>query len=253
MCITIEELIYQYDSNFKLDVNNILFTANSISVVIGPNGSGKSTLLKVLSGIFKDYSGSIKCFEKDFKKLSAKEISQTISFVNAGLSALPLLKVYDAVSTGRFPYTRTFGFLRDEDKEKIDEAITITELKSKVDFYLNQLSTGELQRVSIARAIAQDTKMIVMDEPLSNLDPKYTLKIINIIKKIKGSKIIIIAMHDINLALNISDKLLGLKDGKLYFQFDKSENFDLKEIDTLFNVNFKKFEKNIFLDLRHTL
>jgi iron complex transport system ATP-binding protein len=244
--LEIKNLTFFYDNNFRLEIDDFSIKNNSIISLIGPNGSGKSTLLKIIANILKDYNGEIYQDGKSLKEFTEKEIAMNVSYVNTYLAFKPSIKVIDVVSTGRYVYTRGFGILNRTDFDKIEEDLKIAEIYSKKDHYINQLSSGELKRVLIARGIAQDTPILMLDEPFANLDPKYSVKIMSIVKRLKKEKIIIMATHDINIALLLSDSILALKDGKVFFLFDKCNSFNIDKLSALYEVNLDLLHK-VFL------
>lgn len=246
MKLEIKNLTFFYDNNFRLEIDDFSIKNNSIISLIGPNGSGKSTLLKIIANILKDYNGEIYQDGKSLKEFTEKEIAMNVSYVNTYLAFKPSIKVIDVVSTGRYVYTRGFGILNRTDFDKIEEALKLAEIYSKKDHYINQLSSGELKRVLIARGIAQDTPILMLDEPFANLDPKYSVKIMSIVKRLKKEKIIIMATHDINIALLLSDSILALKDGKVFFLFDKCNSFNIDKLSALYEVNLDLLHK-VFL------
>ncbi len=237
MKLEIKNLAFSYDNNFRLEIDDFSIADSGIISLIGPNGSGKSTLLKIITSIFKDYSGEIYLNDKNLKKFTEKEIAMNVSYVNTYLAFKPSIKVIDVVSTGRYVYNKGFGILNRADFDKIEEALKLAEIHSKKDYYINQLSSGELKRALIARGIAQDTPVLMLDEPFANLDPKYSVKIMSIIKRLKKEKIIIMATHDINIALLMSDIILALKNGKIFFLFDKNNSFNIDKLSELYEVN----------------
>ncbi len=250
MNITLENVELTYNTGFSLKINRLDFAKGGITGILGPNGSGKSTLLEVISGILKYDSGNILIGGKHIARMTNVQRAQTISYVPPGLDNLPMIRLYNLLEAGRYPYSLGFGILDGKDREKIDEALNVCDLYDKKNYFLNQLSSGELQRALIAKAIAQDTNIILMDEPFSNLDPAYTIKIIEIIKSVRTYKTIILAVHDVNIAYFLCDSLVGLKKGELFFTFDNREKFDIKAINSLYGVVFKLCEGNVVLTFR---
>ena len=246
MKLEIKNLAFSYNTKFRLEIDNFSIADSGIISLIGPNGSGKSTLLKIIASIIKDYDGKVYLNHKQLKDFNEREIATTVSYVNTYLDFKPSLKVIDVVSTGRYVYNRGFGLLNKGDFDKIEEALKLAEIYGKKDYYINQLSSGELKRVLIARGIAQDTPILMLDEPFANLDPKYSIKMISIIKRLKKEKIIIMATHDINIALLLSDSILALKDGKVFFLFDKYNSFNIDKLSALYEVNLDLLHK-VFL------
>lgn len=248
MNIEFDNLKLEYNTGFALEIDDFIFPSGVITGILGPNGSGKSTLLKLISGILDSDSGIIAAGGRDTGKFSKAELARCISYVPPQLDSFPMVRVFNLLEAGRYPYSLGFGILDEKDNEKINEALEICDLTEKRDLFLNQLSSGELQRCLIAKAIAQDTEIVLMDEPFSNLDPKYTIKIIEIIESIKKNKTIILAVHDVNIAHYLCDKLVGLKNGRLFFAFDNRTEFDVEKINRLYEVNFRLTGGNVVLD-----
>ncbi len=177
--------------------------------LIGSNGIGKSTLLRTLTG-FQDYfSGNITFNGKELKDTDPRQIAHIISYVSTEIIRVPNMTVSDMVAFGRFPYTNWIGRLSPGDREKVKEAIIKVGLGGFEDRQTVQLSDGERQRAMIARALAQDTPVIILDEPTAYLDVsnKYEIfHLLQILSKERG-KTIILSTHDLNIALREVDKL----------------------------------------------
>jgi iron complex transport system ATP-binding protein len=250
MSIILENVRLAYNTGFSLEIERLDFPDGGITGILGPNGSGKSTLLKIISGILTNDSGNILIDEKDISTMTNVQLARNISYVPPRLDNLPMIRLYNLLEAGRYPYSLGFGILDCKDNEKIDEALNVCDLYDKKNYFLNQLSSGELQRALIAKAIAQDTDIILMDEPFSNLDPSYTIKIIEIIKSLRKYKTIILAVHDVNIAYFLCDCLVGLKNGKCFFTFDNRSKFDIEKINSLYGVVFSLCEGNIVLKFR---
>lgn len=250
MNIELNDLRLEYNTGFRFEIPRVVFQPGLITGILGPNGSGKSTLLKLMSGLLDPASGKIVAGGNNITKMSRIQLAKCVSYVPPQLEHFPMIKVFNLLEAGRYPYSLGFGILDGEDNKKIDEALEICDLSEKRDFFLNQLSSGELQRALIAKAIAQDTGIILMDEPFSNLDPKFTLKIIEIIESIKKDKTIILAVHDVNIAHYLCDSLVGLKEGRIYFTFDNRSEFDVEKINSLYEVNFSYTDGKVVLNFR---
>jgi iron complex transport system ATP-binding protein len=246
MNVEIKNISFSYNNDFSLKINDFSVTGNTVVSLIGPNGSGKSTLLKIISNIIKDYDGEIYLNNKNLRDINEKNTAKIVSYINTYLDFKPSIKVFDVVSTGRYVYSRGFGILTRRDYEKIEEAMVLAEIHNKKDCYINQLSSGELKRVLIARGIAQNTPFLMLDEPFANLDPKYCVKIMSIINKLKRDKVIIMATHDINIAFLLSDVVLALKNGNVFFLIDKSNGFNIEKLSELYEVDLDVLHK-VFL------
>jgi len=213
--IEVKNLNFSYGKNLVLD--NINFSANEgeILSIIGPNGSGKTTLLKCINKILNP-EGDILIDDKDIKKLRQNDIAKIISYVpQDGYNFFPQT-VFDTVLLGRKPYIN-WGVSK-EDIEIVSNYLNLMGIKEFALRYFNELSGGERQKVLIARALSTEAKILLLDEPTSNLDIKHQYEIFKIIKKLaeENNIIVISAIHDLNLSARFSDKIIMLKDGKTF-------------------------------------
>ncbi len=177
--------------------------------VIGPNGIGKSTLLRTLARIQTPLSGRLTISNNEQENIKRNEYARLISFVSTEFLKISNLSVYQLVALGRFPYTNWLGTLTGNDKSIIDEALQLTGICTLASKPVNELSDGERQRAIIARALAQDTPIILLDEPTAYLDLINKHDIIHLLSDFAHSKnkIIIFSTHDLNIAISESDKI----------------------------------------------
>ena len=199
-------------SNILENINLTCYQSELIAL-IGENGSGKSTLLKTLSRLFPFNSGEILFRNKlelvDIINFSRKDFAKKLSFVSTEIIKVENLRVFDVVALGRFPYTNWFGSLSEIDIEIINHSIDLVGLNHFKDKNINEISDGERQKVLIARSLAQDTEIIILDEPTAFLDlpNRYELIcLLGILAKEKR-KTIVFSTHDLNLALKEADKI----------------------------------------------
>lgn len=194
--------------------NKVLIKNISISLeegkmvgLVGQNGVGKSTMIRTLCGLHPPLSGSVQLNSRSISKYSPKEIAKQISVVLTGRPESLNLSVLDLIALGRFPYLGWLGTLKKEDKEKIEESLSLMEINYIAQKRLFELSDGQLQKVMIARALAQDTKIIILDEPTSHLDLKNKIEVLDLLKKISNSgKAILISTHEIQLTSQVCDE-----------------------------------------------
>lgn len=212
------------DLSFGYGKNNILkginFFAQKAQIIslIGPNGSGKSTLLRCLCGLVPAKKDSVYLFNKPIESMATKEISKYIAFLPQSHEKLQSVSVYELISMGRAPYHRSGWINTQEDREKIEWAIDYMQLAPFVHRPVERLSGGERQRAWIAMVLAQDTPIILLDEPVTYMDLKYQCELLRTIRDLKESfqKTVIGVFHDINHAIEISDYVYLLKDGRVY-------------------------------------
>lgn len=189
----------------------IRFTAGKGETValIGPNGIGKSTLLRTMAGYLKPLHGDILWHGKSVGHFTSRELSRMISFVSTENLQLPNMAVAELVAFGRFPYTNWLGRLHDADKNAVMESLDQVGMAKFARRQVSQLSDGERQRVLIARALAQDTPFIILDEPTAFLDISNKYEIFHLLRQLAGQhgKTIVLSTHDLNIALRETDKL----------------------------------------------
>lgn len=212
--------------------------------VIGVNGAGKSTLLRTLSGIQQSINGEVFISEKRLSKTEPSELSKNISLVLTEQLISRNLSVLELVALGRQPYTNWIGRLTQIDLKKIMHAIRLVNIEEIKNKKCHELSDGQFQKVLIARALAQDTSLIILDEPTTHLDlyhKAYVLKLLQQLSR-ETNKAILFATHEINLALQLCDKLLILKDQKAIYG-TPAELINCEAFNDLFPRHLIKFDK----------
>lgn len=197
------------DTSVVADQINVDLHSGELICLLGPNGSGKSTLIRTLSGMHPKLHGQVKLFGEDVTTLNRKEIARRLSTVLTDRITVGNLTVYNLVAFGRSPYTGWLGSLREEDEEKVRWAIEATGLEAFVDRDIAKLSDGERQKVMIARALAQDTSVILLDEPTAHLDLPNRVEIIRLLRKLshETGKGILLSTHELDLALKAGDRI----------------------------------------------
>lgn len=219
--IEVNNISFSYGKNKILEDINLNLNERECVAVLGKNGAGKSTLIKCLNRINTANTGSVYISGKDVFKMSRNKIAQNISYV-AQKSEISHYTVYDTVLLGRKPYIK-WG-ITDEDIKTCDRMMDLVGISSFKLKYINELSGGEVQKVMLARALVQKPKLLLLDEPTSNLDPKNQHEMMRLVKDIGREEgiSVLVAIHDINLALKYCDNFLFIKDGLVYSYGDKS-------------------------------
>jgi iron complex transport system ATP-binding protein len=186
--------------------------------LIGPNGSGKTTLLRLLSGALRPDEGRVEIFERDAARMSRREIARTVAVVPQDTTVTFAFTVEDVVLMGRFPHLGAYGFEGEHDFAVAREALTATDTLGFASRYIQDLSGGERQRVIVARALAQEADILLLDEPTAFLDIRHQVEISRLVRRLQGEKnlTVVAASHDLNLAAAFSDRLVLLKDGKVF-------------------------------------
>lgn len=237
MELKINNLSFSY-SREKIVLKDVSFAVEQGEVlgVLGTNGTGKTTLLKCINNILQPTVGGIYFGKEDITKLKQNQIAKIIAYVPQYANNLSPVTVIDFVMQGRIPYAG-FSFSQ-HDKQIVLDVLQKFDLENYAFRKVNELSGGERQRVLVARALAQDPKIIILDEPTSSLDLYNQLFILEIIKEMgqKENLAVIMTIHDLNLASMFCDKLLMLKSGKV-FAYGKADDVLTKEnIKTVYNV-----------------
>lgn len=218
---------------------------NELVALVGANGIGKSTLLRTLCKMQEALSGTIILNEVSLKNYSFQQLAENLSVVLTEVPASKNLTVAELVALGRQPYTNWIGNLTDTDKNHIVEALKSTEIYELKDRKCYELSDGQLQRVLIARALAQDTPLIILDEPTTHLDIYHRASILKLLKTLCKStqKTILFSTHEIDLAIQLCDKIIVMTPEKTHFNSPEKLIED-NCFSTLFPKNLINFDKN---------
>ncbi|WP_343616455.1 ABC transporter ATP-binding protein [Flavobacterium sp.] len=189
---------------------NLNFNERKLISLIGANGIGKSTLLRTITGIQHPLSGNVFLNEKNLSSYKPLELAQNLSVVLTEKLPPSNLSVFELVVLGRQPYTNWIGTLTPEDITKVNEALELTQISHLAQKRHHQISDGQLQKVLIARALAQDTPLIILDEPTTHLDLLHKVSLFKLLKKLtqETQKCILFSTHDIDLAIQLSDEMI---------------------------------------------
>ncbi|MDD2431982.1 MAG: ABC transporter ATP-binding protein [Bacillota bacterium] len=207
----------QVNLDSRVIIDNLTFSVESSETlsVLGPNGVGKTTLVRAITGLLP-FEGQVKFFGRDLKSYSRKQLAQKVAVMNQRQEITPGFKVKDAVSLGRIPHITRRETKKDF--EVVKEALRLAELEALQDKTLDTISGGELARVGLARALAQEPEFLILDEPTAHLDVGYIADLTELLFKIKQEKqlSLLLILHDISLASALSDRLLFFGDDKFY-------------------------------------
>lgn len=215
MILSVRGLAFKYTSRSVLKDINFSVEKGECAALLGTNGAGKSTLLKCIDRILKAQYGTALIEKNEIFKLSPIKLAQRVGYVSQQQTSVRTT-VFDSVLLGRKPYIKWNA--SKEDISIANMAIEALELEDYSLRFLDELSGGELQKVVIARAIAQKPEILLLDEPTSNLDLKNQLEVIRIINRIVKTQGIaaVMIVHDLNLAIRFADKFIMLKDGTIF-------------------------------------
>lgn len=206
-----------YDKKLIIEDLNLVIPKNKISVIIGSNGCGKSTLLKTMARLLKLRDGKVMLGNEDIHKMQTKELAKQVGLLPQTSVTPEGIRVSDLVSRGRFPYQKLLGGMQKEDLRAVQDAMDMMGITALMDQSVEELSGGQRQRVWIAMALAQQTDILLLDEPTTYLDVKYQIEILDLLMELnhRFHTTIVMVLHDINLAARYSDHIIAMKDGAL--------------------------------------
>lgn len=209
-----------YDNRTIISDINLTIPKNKISVILGANGCGKSTLLKTFSRLINPYAGKILLDGKAISSLSARQTAQIMGLLPQSPTVPEGIKVTDLVARGRFPYRQLLKSMTAKDFEAVEQAMDIMGITELADRSVDELSGGQRQRVWIALALAQQTDILLLDEPTTFLDISYQVEILDLLTDLnrKRQTTILMVLHDINLSARYADHLFAMQKGSLIAQ-----------------------------------
>ena len=236
--LEVRNLSFSYSENRVLEEIDLSIPENELVSVLGINGAGKSTLLKCLNRIITPQTAEIKLKSKDVQELDLVEISKLISYVPQSVRSSFSMDVFDVVLLGRRPYIN--WRIGERDREVVSETLRFLNLEDFAFRKFNKLSGGERQRIIIAKAIAQEPQLFLLDEPTSDLDLKNQIQVMKKLKSLvsdsESSKSALVAIHDINIAARFSDRIILLSDGKIVADGTPIEVLTSENIAKVFGV-----------------
>ncbi len=221
MALTVEGLTVRLGHKMILQDVAISFAVGKRTAIIGPNGAGKSTLLKVLAGLNGDYSGKVLLDGKDLRSIQRQQLAQQLAILPQGMTAPLDTTVRQLVDYGRFPYRSWLhGSNANEDRKAVEWALSVTQMEELQEQQVAVLSGGERQRAWLAMALAQQPKILLLDEPTTYLDIAHQLEVMQIIGDLEKhyGMTIIMVVHDINHALQYADAVAIVKNQGIFAQ-----------------------------------
>lgn len=215
--IATQNLDIAYDETIIVKAMDMNIPQGKITSIIGPNGCGKSTVLKAVGRVLKSKNGSVYLNGEDIRTLPTMEIAKKMAILPQTPTAPSGLSVGELVAYGRFPHQKGFGKLTLEDKKIIHWALSVTKLAEFEHREVDAISGGQRQRVWIAMALAQQTDLILLDEPTTYLDLAHQLEVLELLYDLnrKQGRTIAMVLHDLNLAARFSDYMVAIRDGQI--------------------------------------
>ena len=235
--VAAQDLSYRIEAQWLLDSVDLRVEKGQMVGLIGPNGAGKSTLLRAISGILRCQDGTVMLEGRDLKAMTAKDVA-------AGLALVPQIAPYthgftsmELVLMGRYPHLGRFQVEGKADEQIAQEAMALTETGQFAQRTLDTLSGGERQRVFVARALAQQPRMLLLDEPTSNLDVLHQLMVMDLVRQLVDDGLTAVAaFHDLSMAARYCDKLVVMSGGKVVAKGLPGDVLSPKLIETVFKV-----------------
>ena len=215
--LSVRNLSAGYGSKTVLSDINFDLAEGQIISLIGPNGSGKSTLLKTLMGDLPPLKGSVFLDGRDLIALSRSEVAKIMAVMMTGNIRPEWMTCREMAASGRFPYTGLLGKLGKKDSEAVDEAMELTGTSDLASLYITEISDGQRQRVLLAKAICQEPRILILDEPTTFLDIRYKLEFLNLLRVLAEERrvTILMSLHELELVRLVSDRVICLKDGHM--------------------------------------
>ena len=240
----VKHVSFSYGKNTILSDLSFAVKEGNITTVMGANGCGKSTLFSLMTKNQTPVKGKILLEGKNIANLRFIDFAKRVSIVHQYNSAADDITVERLVSYGRTPYQKMLGTRTKEDEELVERAMEVTGILPYRDREIAALSGGQRQRVWIAMALAQNTKILFLDEPTTYLDIRYQLEILELVKKLNREYgiTILMVLHEINQAITYSDEVIGLKDGSIVMQGKPQEVITAESMKELYGVSLKVVE-----------
>lgn len=234
--IKLENVTKYYSDETVIGPLNFEIKEGGFNSIIGPNGAGKSTTLLMIGRLLDMDTGKITVGRMDVNSCPSEELAKMLSILRQENNFTSRLTVKQLVSFGRYPYSK--GRLTQRDMEIIDKYINFLELKAFENRYLDELSGGERQRAYVAMVLAQNTKYVLLDEPLNNLDIARSVSMMKYLRKAcdELGRTIVLVIHDINFAATFSDRIFAMKNGKLILEGSVDEVMDSKTLSDIFET-----------------
>ncbi|ACA44990.1 ABC transporter ATP-binding protein [Clostridium botulinum] len=237
--IETKNLDIAYEDTLIVKELNMQIPKGKITSIIGANGCGKSTILKAVGRILKPKKGVVHLSGQDISKLSTKEIAKKMAILPQNPTAPSGLTVSELVAYGRFPHQKGFGNLTEEDKRIVKWALAATKLSEFERREVDTLSGGQRQRVWIAMALAQQTDLILLDEPTTYLDLAHQLEVLKLLYELNRNQkcTIVMVIHDLNLAARFSDYIIAIQKGAIIKYGNPEEVMTPEVLRKTFNIN----------------
>ena len=241
----ISDLSAGYDKKVVVEGVDLEVRAGDVVALIGPNGSGKSTILKTITRHLAPLAGAVELDGREISRWKTAEFARNLAVMLTDRPQTELLTCRDIVEAGRHPYTGRMGTLSPDDHSRVDEAMKTAHVEELAERDFMQISDGQRQRVMLARAIAQDPRVLVLDEPTSYLDIRYQIDLLRILRHLAKSRnvAVIMSIHELELAQKSADKVICVKDGRVFRAGAPEDIFTRETIGELYGLQHGTFNE----------
>lgn len=242
------DLSLGYDKKNIIESLDLVIEENQITVLVGGNGCGKSTLLKSFARLLKPSSGRILLNGSDIHRQSGKEVARKLAILPQGPVAPEGLTVEQLVRQGRYPHQNWLQSWTEDDQRLVHQALQDTNMSEFSERAIDTLSGGQRQRAWIAMALAQDTNILLLDEPTTYLDLTYQIEILDLLFELNQSQqtTILMVLHDLNLAARYAHKMIAIKDGAVFCQGAPETILDPEMVKAVFDMECHISEDPLF-------
>ena len=243
MSIALNHITLSYGSRTLLEDVTAAFAQGSLTALIGRNGTGKSTLLRAIAGLGTTVSGDVALCGRPLASLTPHELSTTVGFVTTDKVRIANLACEDVVALGRAPYTNWIGRMQEADRAVVERSLRLVGMSAFARKTMDRMSDGECQRVMIARALAQDTPVLLLDEPTTFLDIGCQLELAQLMRETAAAgKAVVMVLHDLNLALGCAHRVAVMEEGRLRAWGTPAEIYAGGALEEVFGVKVHRTE-----------
>lgn len=237
--LLVRDVHFGYDGKPVLKGVSLSVGEGEVVSIIGPNGAGKSTLIKLIAGILSPQAGEIEILGHPLQKWKRRNLARVIALVPQGAYIPPTFSVRESVFLGRAPYLSFPGIARERDIKAVEKAMRWAKIEHLEDNLVGELSGGERQRVILARALAQEPRILLLDEPTAHLDIHHQVSILGLIRKLAHEEglAVLTVLHDLNLASFFSDRIILLGYGKVLAQGSPEEVIKREKLKEAYGSN----------------
>ncbi|MCC9624504.1 ABC transporter ATP-binding protein [Thalassospira sp. MA62] len=247
IAISAEDIDVAYGKSLIIEQLNVAFPAGKVTAIIGPNGCGKSTLLSAMSRLIRPVSGQVVLDGRDLSRYAAKPLARKLGLLPQNATAPEGLLVSDLIRLGRHPHQGMLRQWSDQDQKAFDHAVDAAGVAQLLDRPLDRLSGGQRQRAWIAMTIAQDTAVMMLDEPTAFLDIGHQLEVFSVIGKLRAmGRTCVLVLHDIVSAARFADNIIAMKDGKIVANGTPDQVITTDLIRTLYEVECELVADPVF-------